>query len=535
MRDFLLRIARLAKRTPIHTHLLSIFPILSLYTANYPDFSRTDFVRPLIAAVLLASLLLIAGRGLRCGWSGAGFVASVSILVFASYGHIYGVVEDLTVGDFAIGRHRFLVPLSIAVLSGSVVAVLQSGHRRLEALTGLANVLALTLVIFQLGWLAFQVQAGVGNLTESRNGPVVELNIPAFEEDLPDIYYLILDGYGRQDILRELYGLDNSAFINWLEQRGFYVADSSNANYLHTDLSLASSLNMDYIHALQGQYGFSLNQIPVGQLIGDSQVRRLLENLGYSIVSFETSFWPTDFSDSDVYIQVGQESRFPWVFLTGQPNRFEGLYLQTTMWRVVSDYYLQSGNQSAYETSYEQERERVRSIARTLTEIPTWPGEYFVFAHIISPHPPFIFDRHGAPTNPGYPYNLADHGDSLEFATRQEYMAGYVEQVLHINELAMEAIDQILEQSSTPPIIILQGDHGPGAYYQKDSLSATYLPERASILNAYLLPPEAQASLYPSITPVNSFRIIFRDVFGSRMPLKEDLTFFQIEEAVPVP
>ncbi len=64
----------------------------------------------------------------------------------------------------------------------------------------------------------------------------------------PDIYYIILDGYGRGDVLKSVYGFDNEKFYNELENRGFFIARKSNANYAQTTLfSLASSLNMEYL------------------------------------------------------------------------------------------------------------------------------------------------------------------------------------------------------------------------------------------------------------------------------------------------
>jgi hypothetical protein len=44
------------------------------------------------------------------------------------------------------------------------------------------------------------------------------------------------------------------------------------------------------------------------------------------------------------------------------------------------------------------------------------------------------------------------------------------------------------------------------------------------ILNAYFLPGEGAAGLYPSITPVNTFRLIFDVYFGADLELLEDVS-----------
>ncbi len=39
---------------------------------------------------------------------------------------------------------------------------------------------------------------------------------------LTDIYFIVLDGYGRSDVLKEFYEYDNSDFLRGLKEKGFY-------------------------------------------------------------------------------------------------------------------------------------------------------------------------------------------------------------------------------------------------------------------------------------------------------------------------
>lgn len=109
--------------------------------------------------------------------------------------------------------------------------------------------------------------------------------------------------------------------------------------------------------------------------------------------------------------------------------------------------------------------------------------------------------------------------------TPQEYMAGYREQVQFVNQRILQVIDEILRTSQTPPIIIVQGDHGPGAMFHWDALEESCLPERLSILNAYYLPDGKTGELYDAISPVNSFRVVFNTYFGTDLNLLEDRTY----------
>jgi hypothetical protein len=87
-------------------------------------------------------------------------------------------------------------------------------------------------------------------------------------------------------------------------------------------------------------------------------------------------------------------------------------------------------------------------------------------------------------------------------------------------------IDDILSNSTTPPIIVLQADHGPGMFTNFSSESATCIHERFSILGAYYLPGLDSSVLPPDITPVNIFRIILNQYFRANLPLLENAFYY---------
>ena len=87
-------------------------------------------------------------------------------------------------------------------------------------------------------------------------------------------------------------------------------------------------------------------------------------------------------------------------------------------------------------------------------------------------------------------------------------------------------IDSIISKSKTPPVIIVQADHGPGSLFNMENLEDTYLKERFSIVEAYYLPGGDHKNLYESITPVNTFRLIFNMYYGTDYDLLEDRNYF---------
>jgi len=317
----------------------------------------------------------------------------------------------------------------------------------------------------------------------------------------PDIYYIILDGYARADILAEMYGYDNSEFIDFLASRGFYVAGQSQSNYIYTELSLASSLNMSYLKALPSSS--TTRTTATKKLISDNQVRAILESQGYQLAAFTAPFYLTDITDADLFLSL-------------KPNHARAIYLEAMLLpSSILAPLLWADLISPGGENYRDHQERVMYTFDQLGKIPELPGPTFVFAHIISPHPPYVFDRNG-PLTPDEPFFI--DWSSVEQDT------GYREQLIYLNGLVEQAIDTILKKSATPPVIILQADHGPRTYNPQ---SADFcLKARASILNAYYLPGLEANPLYETITPVNTFRIVFNQYFGTHFELLDDKVYF---------
>ena len=160
---------------------------------------------------------------------------------------------------------------------------------------------------------------------------------------------------------------------------------------------------------------------------------------------------------------------------------------------------------------------RQQFILDELPRLASLPESKFVFAHIIIPHGPFVFEANGdIATDSGY-YS-AKYNEPVD----EEHMVkGYLNEVQFINSRITDILQTIVTESSVPPIIVVMGDHG----LKNDN--------RFENLNAYYLPGEGARNLYPTISPVNSFRLIFDTSFGTRFGLLPDASYDQF--GVPVP
>ena len=92
-------------------------------------------------------------------------------------------------------------------------------------------------------------------------------------ENFPDVYFLILDGYGSTSSLKKDLNYDNSKFIEILNKKGFFVASDSHSNYPQSFLSIPSTMNMKYLNYLSGVLGEkSKDQLTASSLMKDFTV-----------------------------------------------------------------------------------------------------------------------------------------------------------------------------------------------------------------------------------------------------------------------
>jgi hypothetical protein len=248
--------------------------------------------------------------------------------------------------------------------------------------------------------------------------------------------------------------------------------------------------------------------------------------LGYITVAFQTGSWPINIKDADIFYEPihldvnSTDEGISW-------SNFDILLTETTIIRAYNDLSIVIANVEGRELrnrSYQAQRDRILSTLYRLENLAEVESPKFVYAHILCPHPPFVFDRDGNEVPHNVPYSIKD-GDHFP-GSHQDYIEQYIDQLIFLNDRLTTVVDRILAESDPDPIIILQGDHGPGAYLIWDFPDETLMRERFSILNAYYVPKNVKDNLYPSISPVNSFRLIFYQLFGLSYELLSDEQYF---------
>ena len=492
---------------PFHPLAFAVFPLLALFTHNNGAVRLSEIKMPLLWTLLgTAAAWALFGLILRSFKKGA-LISSAAVLIFYSYGHITRMLPD--------GFKSAIGPICLLGFAALVYMVVRNRSNLVDA-TRVLNFTSVVLLlpsmwnliaIMSVPWApAVHFRTGIKAPEEKLVSHRVKPGKPV-SPDLPDIYYIILDAYGRTDSLRTFQGYDNTPFIHQLENRGFYVAGRSRANYDQTPLCLASALNLDYLDGralAAGPYGGSTE--PARRLLDDNAVANFLSKLGYHYVYVWSGTEETGVGTADLVLARDQESSE----FEGQLKGLTALDMSDRMRTIV----------------YAHHRSNLLIAFDHLDTVAKLHYPKFVFTHILAPHPPFVLAADGSAVTPKVPFSYDDASWLLRHISRDDYRQGYVQQLQYVNKRALQAIDNILKQSKRRPIIIIQGDHGSRMSLDWDSLDKTDLREPFSILNAYLVPDRVRQSLYDTISPVNSFRVLLSKEFKANYDRLPDRSFY---------
>ena len=497
--NFFTFIAFSLKKRAFYPWLFALFPTIFLYSQNLEEAPINVIWLPLALSLALALLVwLLAWSAARQGGK-ASLITLLFCVMFFTYGHI----------GFRLGFPPWMVFPWAAVFLCVAVRVLLT-RRDLSGWIPGVNIFAAFLIIStgaQIAWARTHPSGNAPSLTQVDE----DARLSAFKPDLrnvPDIYYLILDRYANEKVLKQEFGFDNHEFLDFLRAKGFYVADDSRCNYPLTHMSLASSLNMDYIDRAQGER--AVGPSFVFRLMKNSRVLRLLKSLGYASIHLGSWYEGTGF------------------------NPYADLNLAGSgILRYFNDFFLKFvGTTALQPLSLEhlfRPRQRVRSLQQLaeLERMPSRKGPKFVFAHLLITHPPNVFGPNGEESHA--------RGTGKGFT--------YIDQVRYANTRLSRLIDILISDSSAPPIIILQSDEGPkpggvelskgkrrrlrGARTETSEQKQVHHP----ILNAMDFPGVDTKVFYASISPVNTFRVLFNLYFSAHYGLLPDRTCDPAEEA----
>ena len=473
------------KKPSLHPILFAIVPVLYLYGKNIEFVNSRDTLLPVLINLAFTAVFIQISYIFTKDWKKAGVEASIFLVLFSTLGHAFYFVASQGY-SYTVSQALVLVYVVLFILLSWINFRVIRNHIPVNEFL---NVVSITMILFSSV-----------NIIRGDSKTDIEVELPPISTaqaptTLPDIYYFIFDGYGGSEMFADLYDFVNSPFLTDLETRGFYVARGSFSNYVRTVQSLNSALNLRY---LENDKNWATNLL----YLNNNFVQEQLKHFGYTIYTGHNEFDTTNWT--------GGES----IDAPPMGTSFFRQYLNSTGFFIVSN-----------KLTVDFHRDLILNSFDSIETVTKKEGPKFVFMHMITPHPPFVFNWDGRETFTDIPFTFSD---AAELGLPPSlYHTLYLNQLRFINTKILEAVELILKNSEMSPIIIIQGDHGPRSFADLEDFGANHcFYESFSILNAYYFPNQDYEDLYNNITPVNSFRIIFNRYFGSSYEMLADQAFY---------
>jgi len=278
-----------------------------------------------------------------------------------------------------------------------------------------------------------------------------------------------------------------------------------------TVFATPSLLNMNYVNNVVPGYGDSFPpEKDLYMMIDQNEVMHNFKSMGYKIINFDSSWWGTRFID------IADENICE--------NRTVDYRLLTQIKDTTALPAIKTLDNFFLESLYAKKREH---ILCELSELPkvreSFDGPLFVFAHLIAPHHPWVFDANGEPVKEYIP----DVGTNYSQNFENRKMA-YLDQMKFIDDQTQEIINKLLADTAHEKIIIIQSDHGSRLWPQGIT------PEEEKIIllgnfNAFYLPDDS-GKIFSQHSNVNTFRILFNTYFNGNYEILEDKVIYERNE-----
>jgi len=499
---------------PVHHVLIAAYPILYLVSINVGEVNPREALVPLAVSVGVALALFFVLRFARVPARRAALVVSIVAVVVLMFGQWASAIAPLGISGLPLVAGWVLIGAALIVL----VSV---GRSDLRGVTTVLNVGSAILVAFTLvgvgGHVLTEPGVFVGGQRLDVEGSTAPTPSPDAASSSPprDIYYLVVEDHGAPRTLEQYLDVPDTGFMDWLEGAGFAVLRETRSNYGRTPLSVASQMNMTYLDELAAELGpDNPHQGPLEEMVMDAEATHFLKDRGYSYVLLGSQYYLTDQSQlADVNPTFTQTSDFI------------GVLTESTILPAVASVI-----------GFEDDltgRRRMYDAAiwdlETFPELTELPGPKFVFMHLYLPHSPWVVDENGG-------YVTAEADAERSPAERYRAQWGFV------NRKMQDLIAGLLSgPEETRPIIIMTTDEGPntpGMRAEGDNIdwagaSDGELDLKFTIFTAYYLPGLSETCVYPGMSSVNTFRLVFDLYFDAGLPLLPDRNFIHRDRSHP--
>jgi len=334
---------------------------------------------------------------------------------------------------------------------------------------------------------------------------------------LPNVYFIIVDGYTSLAVLQEVLDYDNQAFIREMEKQGFVHQNENFSAYTSTSLSLAAMMQGEYpVTEDSPRYSTTHNFYP--SLLQHSEPPAAVKQakaLGYTVRLFGNSW--AECAPMHLKCPSSQDS-----ILTS----YEVLtFLELTPISWVRE---NTGFLNLHQT-IEEGSDAIGRFLRYAKRRGNKDGPYFTFIHHLPPHPPYIYN----------PDCTVRKNIAYDFTSWSEGAKPYYLDNLQCTNKKLKELSTYINNEDPGAIVVIQADHGTAFEVDwtvvPDEWSDLQIRERLSILSLIRAPENCHQWLLPQLNTVNAVRFVFGCIVGEKPKYLCNDSFISLYRPFPNP
>ncbi len=484
--------------------MTAIFPAVFLCAKNVHETKLINLFIASVLAFFLSSLFYYSSFLINKDFHKAALCAFLAIMIFYKSGHYYKKLVNKKLREIIFIRILYSFLTLFFIYQIFLLSLKISFNLEL-----LSNII----FYFYAFVILIPIAKIIGFYAKNKDQKVKidkRSAVDVLDKNLPDVYYIVVDGYAGINTLKDICGFDNSEFYSHLKKEGFCVSDKTKSNYTITNLSVCSTLNMNYIQDFFDSSTISSDQGGIHKLYKfhlDNEVSRMFKSYGYTYVHL-INHWEQMYFNEDEFADISIKS--------SQSTDYLKIFLQKTLIGIYQDILFSAVS-----------RKNMKFLFEKLKNIHSIKGPKFVFSHLICPHEPYLFNENGDKPKM-----------KNEDPANKENIPLYVEQIKYVNKILTETISNILKNSKNS-IIVIKADHGSeflmnvesskskdGAVIWPKDPSPEMLQERFEIFNAIYLPDNDVEVFDKFQSSVNIFRFIFNKYFSTNYEILPERQYY---------
>lgn len=477
---------------------IAIIPFLTLvyffihYTTDLFYFLNPELsVKQFFKYILITGLLYFSGDVLFKNKERFTLIFSTLLFLFLFFGTILDTYTSITHSKNISGIDLKISLGFIVLCTGIILLFNRANQQTIKLLLTCWQVFILLVIIYDAGLFFISDKKEKKYLNTFKNFSSLRAG------EKPSVFFLLFDMYPSDSVCKKYLHFDNTDLNAFLKQKDFFVTGNAHALYEETYYSLGSTLSLKPLDYLNDNR------------IQDYKKKLIaLKNIEYSTVpvSFERSGYI--FRNYSVFNLRGKTSPLQFNLNYHLENALTASTFYNRLYESIEpDFILANRNidirflKSSWSQKVKKDLFTLNNEFNLLMDnYPKTNKPSFNYFHFMMPHPPLIYDSSGKENSVKdmYGYNGFD-----------KTIANYTGFIKYTNNELKRMVNKIFAQAGKNVIIIIQGDHGYRGYSERfpDEL-------RSGILNAVYLPGKNYTNFNDSISPIQTFQLVFKNQFG---------------------